>query len=594
MRRIVWYGLAGVAILLGLYLSSRHSYLLFHSLVETFSVIVAVGIFIVAWHTRKLAHSSYRLLLGYAYLSVAVIEFAHMVSYKGMGVFGAATANLPTQLWIQARYVEALSLLLAPLLVRRRIRVSIPLLGYACATLCLLGITFATDLFPVCYVEGEGLTPFKKGSEYIICVILLFAAALHYLRRRDLGTGFFRLMLGSIVLNVMAELAFTRYFSVYGPANLVGHLLKVASFVLIYRAVVVTGLIRPQEALSESEANLRAFIDGTEDAICIRDLERRLILWNKAFADSIKANCGIDVCAGMRVEDYVAEEILAKFKPQRDRLYRTYKGKSQQAEFEFPCPDGKKRHFHTVWSPVRKEDEVVAVAEVTRDITEKKVAEHALEKSREESRALAGRLLSAHEEERRLLARELHDDLTQRLAVVAIELGTLEERLKSEEKPVSIRLGEIREKIVRLSGEVHSISRQIHPAILEDLGLVDAMKAEIALYSKREGIAVEFEHVKMPASIPRNAALVAYRVLQEGLRNIAKHAKVKQAEVLLRDTGDAIELCIKDSGAGFVPDKVHSKVGLASMKERARLVNGELSVSSVPGQGTVVNLKLPL
>ena len=83
-------------------------------------------------------------------------------------------------------------------------------------------------------------------------------------------------------------------------------------------------------------------------------------------------------------------------------------------------------------------------------------------------------------------------------------------------------------------------------------------------------------------------------MLQEGLRNIAKHAKVKQAEVLLSSTDDAIELCIKDSGAGFVPDKVHSKVGLASMKERARLVNGKLSVSSVPGQGTVVNLKLPL
>ena len=88
-----------------------------------------------------------------------------------MGVFADATANLPTQLWIQARFVEAFSLFLIPLLVRRRIQVSIPLLGYACATLCLLGITFATDLFPVCYAEGEGLTPFKKGSEYVICLV---------------------------------------------------------------------------------------------------------------------------------------------------------------------------------------------------------------------------------------------------------------------------------------------------------------------------------------------------------------------------------------------------------------------------------------
>ena len=280
-KRIIRYGLPGITIVAGLYLSSHYNYLLFHSLVEVFSVIVAVGIFIIAWHTRRLASSSYLLFLGFAYLSVGVIEFGHTLSYKGMGVFPTAAANLSTQLWIQARYIEAFSLLLAPLLLR------IPLLSYVCATLCLLGITFATDLFPVCYVDGEGLTAFKKGSEYVICVVLLFAAALHYLKRKDLETGFLRLMLGSIVLTVMAELAFTRYFSVYGAANLIGHFLKVASFVLLYKAVVVTGLTKPQDALTESERTLRAFVDSTQDAICIRDRDRKLVLWNRAFADSI-------------------------------------------------------------------------------------------------------------------------------------------------------------------------------------------------------------------------------------------------------------------------------------------------------------------
>jgi PAS domain S-box-containing protein len=228
------------------------------------------------------------------------------------------------------------------------------------------------------------------------------------------------------------------------------------------------------------------------------------------------------------------------------------------------------------------------------DISDLKQAERILRRSREQARALASRLLSAQEEERRLLARELHDDLTQRLAVVAIEIGTLEGQLRPEGTRVSNRLGEIREEIVKLSGEVHSISRQIHPAILEDLGLADAMKSEIAVFSEREGISVTFEQEKTPVPIPKDVALVAYRVMQESLRNIAKHAKVEQAEVLLAGTGEAIELCIKDSGAGFVPDKVHGKVGMASMEERARLVNGELSVKSAPGQGTVVNLKLPL
>lgn len=374
-KRIVWHGLVGIAIMAGLYLSSQYSYLLFHSTVEIFSVIVAVGIFVVAWHTRKPAGSSYLLLLGFAYLSVSVMDFMHTLSYKGMGVFPDTTANLSTQLWIQARYVEAFSLLFAPLLVGRKINNSVLLLGYVFITLCLLVITFATDLFPVCYVEGEGLTLFKKGSEYAVCVLLLFAAVLHYLKREDLETGFLRLILGSIALTVMAELAFTRYLSVYGPANLVGHFLKVASFVLIYRAIVVTGLLKPQDALAESERILRAFIDSTQDALCIRDRDRKLVLWNRAFADSIMTNCGVEVSVGMRVEDYVSEDVLAKFKSQREKLRCAFEGEPQQANFEFPCQDSQIRYLTTTWSPVREGQEIIAVAETTSDVTEKKAAE---------------------------------------------------------------------------------------------------------------------------------------------------------------------------------------------------------------------------
>ena len=133
--------------------------------------------------------------------------------------------------------------------------------------------------------------------------------------------------------------------------------------------------------LQKSEAILRGFIDGSVDAICIRDRDRRLILWNEAFARSVKTNCGIDVQAGMRAEDYVPEEVFAQFDEQRKLLYPAIDGESTQVEYAFPCKDGETRYFDVRWTPVRLGGEVVAVAEITRDITNQIIAQEELHRS---------------------------------------------------------------------------------------------------------------------------------------------------------------------------------------------------------------------
>jgi len=133
--------------------------------------------------------------------------------------------------------------------------------------------------------------------------------------------------------------------------------------------------------LQKSEAMLRGFIDGSVDAICIRDLDRQLILWNKAFARSVKANCGIDVQTGMRAEDYVPEEVFAQFDEQRKLLYPAIDGESTQVEYAFPCKDGETRYFDVRWTPVCLDGEVVAVAEITQDITNQIVAKEELRRS---------------------------------------------------------------------------------------------------------------------------------------------------------------------------------------------------------------------
>jgi PAS domain S-box-containing protein len=143
-----------------------------------------------------------------------------------------------------------------------------------------------------------------------------------------------------------------------------------------------------QRTFKESEANLRGFIDGSEDAICLRDRDRRLILWNAVFARGIKANCGVDVRTGMRAEDYVPKEVYALYNQQRQVLFPALEGERTRAEFAYPCPDGTTRYFDVRWTPVRIGGDIVAVAEVTRDITEQKIDRERLRLAEEKYRTV--------------------------------------------------------------------------------------------------------------------------------------------------------------------------------------------------------------
>ena len=226
----------------------------------------------------------------------------------------------------------------------------------------------------------------------------------------------------------------------------------------------------------------------------------------------------------------------------------------------------------------------------------RKHAEEALLKSREDFRQLAGKLLSVQESERRRLAREMHDDLSQRMAVLAIDIGKIEGHYKDIKDPVVENLQSVRERLVKLSGDIHTISRQLHPSILDDLGLVDAVKSECSNFTQREGIAVDYQAENMPLRITKDVAICLYRIVQEGLRNVAKHAESKKIVVSLCGKDDSLYLTIKDLGKGFEPKNVESKFGLGfvSMRERVRLIWGDISIESQPGKGTIINVQAPL
>lgn len=233
------------AILAGLYLSSLYNYLLFHSVAEIFSIIITFGIFMFVWNSREFMNNDYLLIIGVAYLFVGGLDLLHTLSYKGMGIFTGYGSNLPTQLWIAARYLQSISLLVSPFFFERKPNLKIVFSGYSLITAILLSSIFFWKIFPDCYIEGVGLTPFKKISEYIIS--LAFAVSLYHLLKH--GTKFkqavLRLMVLSIMFIIGAELAFTFYIDVYGASNLIGHIFKIISFYLVYKAVIETGIQEP-------------------------------------------------------------------------------------------------------------------------------------------------------------------------------------------------------------------------------------------------------------------------------------------------------------------------------------------------------------
>lgn len=236
--------LLAFAFFTGLYLTSLYSYLLFHTLAELFSILIAWMVFLLAWNARPYLKNGYLLFLGISMLFVGVIDLFHTLAYSGMNIFEGYDANLPTQLWIAARYLQSLALLLAPLWVHRPLRVAPALAGFALVTLALLAAIF-TGFFPACFIEGSGLTPFKIASEYLIILFLAVSIVLLLRHRQAFSPRVLTYLVFAILSSIVAELAFTFYVNVYGLSNLIGHFFKILAFYGIYKAIIETGFSQP-------------------------------------------------------------------------------------------------------------------------------------------------------------------------------------------------------------------------------------------------------------------------------------------------------------------------------------------------------------
>jgi signal transduction histidine kinase len=219
-----------------------------------------------------------------------------------------------------------------------------------------------------------------------------------------------------------------------------------------------------------------------------------------------------------------------------------------------------------------------------------------LRESQRELRVLTGRLLQAQETERRRIARELHDDLNQSLALLAIDLDVLGQRPPESAAELGGRMRELSARVKQLSAAVHDLSYQLHPSKLEQLGLLAAVRGLCKELSHHHGLPIEFTHHDVPETFSEDVSLCLYRIAQEALQNVVKHSGARHAGVELRGSADTLCLRIADDGKGFDPGSARGKegLGLVSMRERLRLLGGAMTIDSRPAGGTRIEVHVPL
>jgi signal transduction histidine kinase len=230
------------------------------------------------------------------------------------------------------------------------------------------------------------------------------------------------------------------------------------------------------------------------------------------------------------------------------------------------------------------------------DITPRKLAQDALRRSEEQLRRLTANLLIAQEEERKRVARELHDDLNQRMAMLANEVATLALKPPGSAHLLRKQLQSLRERVDELSDDLRHVAHRLHPSVLEHFGLVAAIESHCSDFMKLHRIRLKLAHRSVPESIPLEVSLCLYRVTQECLNNVAKHSGARKVMVAIRGNKDGILLSVTDDGKGFDPGLVadQSGLGLVGIRERVRLVDGIVSIDSRPGHGTQIDVRVPL
>jgi len=349
---------------------------------------------------------------------------------------------------------------------------------------------------------------------------------------------------------------------------------------------------KAQEELERSESALRALLDSASQAVITAKEDGQIVMVNGNTE---------------KMFGYTRQELIGQ--PVELLIPHNGRGKSSRNGFsaiaagrpvagastlEARRKDGTAFPAEMSLSAITANGEKLTVAFVS-DITQRVQMEKSAQAHAEQIQALAARLLTVQEEERRRVSRELHDQICQQLASLAIDISGIAADPASHQVSRTVLKG-LQSRVIQASEATRHIAYELHPSVLDDLGLVASLRVLCKQLTEREGLAVKFHSGELPPVISREIASCLYRVAQESLHNVTRHASAKKVSVTISMKKDGIVLSVLDDGTGFEPAVARGSggLGLIGMEERARLVKGELTIAAKPGTGTRITLHVPL
>jgi signal transduction histidine kinase len=520
-------------VIAGLYIISLDNFLLFHSLVELFSIVVAVAFFLIVWNRRNIIENNYILAAGIGYLFIASIDLLHTFAYKGMGIFPDYDANLPTQLWIAARYLESLILVASFFLIGKKVKASNVTTTYLIITTILIVSIFG-GYFPDSYIEGAGLTSFKIYSEYLIASILLVALTLLHQKRSNFLPNVYKYLALAIVFTIIGELAFTFYISVYGFSNLVGHFFKLISFYLIYKAVIVTSLDKPYEMLfGELNQERKKYTD------LFRAMKNGVAVFEPVDNGEdflIKdINPAVEKIEGVKKEDVIGKKVTLTFPNSRetgflDNLRKVWNtGDPIHTEPIHYC-DSEREGWRENDIYKLANGDVVAVYE---DVTEKK-------NTQRQQAQLTKELQTVNQ----ILRHDISNDLS------AISMSVDIFRNKRDDKYLDMIKRAVKKSISRINEmrmfeKTLDFEKKLKPFQLSKV--FEKLRGKYDLKISIEGDATVM------------ADEVIYSIFENLIENSIKHGKADIIDIKVQEKEDDVEVRVSDNGTG-IPDSIKKKV----------------------------------
>ena len=596
----------GVIIIGALIIIGRENFLLFHTGVELFSIVIALIIFIVALHTQ----GNGLLIFGISYGFIAFFDLLHTISYKGMVIFPSNDADLPTQLWIISRYIESIYFLLGSYLYNKKLDKKTIFLIYNLISIILLIFVFKWDIFPSCYIENQGLTLFKILSEMIICIIIAIAIIRLVHIRSQLNQRVYWKLIKAYVFTILSEISFVFYTDVYEFSNIIGHIFKLISFYYIYKSIVREGLLTPYEKMYRRERELNCFVQGLPQAIFVLQ-DNRIINANEPASQ---------ILGGLSFESMKDRDIFDFILPMDSNHDKLYPGEQRIKTF-----NGKELDVDILKSKYTFSDEVAEIV-VLHDLTYRKKVENLSVKLAKEEKRLE-EVIESSRIKTDFFSNASHEFKTPlnvilgtvQLMELNIENTATNELEKKEKRKMLKVMKQNCYRLLRLVNNLIDMSKieskymSIKMYNKDIVSVVEDIVISVSDYVKGKGINLIFDtdvEERVIACDPDSIERIILNLLSNAIKFMDSGGSIF---VDILDGDKYLTIKVRDTGIGIPQKKLRrifekfmqvdeslsrnsegSGIGLYLVKSLVEMHEGSVDISSQEGVGTEFSMKLPI